>query len=443
MFPNPHDALPLPPHPNLEQYKKRAKDLLKASRSSDPAALRAWCALWIEKMFVEMFVIPSEVAVSQSDTAMQSRDLVSGPNTELSLRIHHWTNELEKFARQQLPQPTWGRTHSSVPPSAARRSKTATLTAAQFVIARAQGFESWPKLAKHLEAVARANSQVNRFERAADSIVAGDVALLEKMLHEQPELIRTRSTRRHQATLLHYISANGIEGYRQKTSNNIVEIADLLLRAGADVNAVADVYGGSTTLGLVATSIHPERAGVQETLLQLLLDHGATIDPANSPVGPLVNICLANGRVHAAEFLASRGARLDLEGAAGLGRLDVVKRYFDDSGALRPTATNIQMERAFLWACEYGRKPIVDFLLQRGVPLQSQANTGQTALHWAVIGGHVDTAKLLLDRGASLEAKNVHGGTPLDQALWSAAHGDPTIDYAQIADLLRSHGVKG
>ena len=35
MYPNPQDALPLPPRPNLEQYKKLAKDLVKAWKSSD------------------------------------------------------------------------------------------------------------------------------------------------------------------------------------------------------------------------------------------------------------------------------------------------------------------------------------------------------------------------------------------------------------------------
>ncbi len=29
------DTLPLPPHPSLEQYKKRAKDLVKAANSPD------------------------------------------------------------------------------------------------------------------------------------------------------------------------------------------------------------------------------------------------------------------------------------------------------------------------------------------------------------------------------------------------------------------------
>jgi ankyrin repeat protein len=404
MFPNPHDALPLPPRPNLEHYKKRAKDLLRASHSPDPTALRTWAAIWI-------------------DSLVRLSDLTITP--ALPVRIGRWTDQLEDFVRQKL-------------------SQTPTLAAAQFVLARAHGFESWPKLAEHIAATTRANSPINHFEHAVDAIIAGDTATLEKLLRQHPALIRAHSTRRHQATLLHYISANGIEGYRQKTPQNIVQIAELLLHAGAAVNAVADVYGGSTTITLVATSLHPERAGVQPALLQLLLDHGATIDPPNSAPGSTVNSCLANGRIRAAEFLATHGSPLDLEGAAGLGRLDVVKTFFDDSGAppSNATITETKKERAFLWSCEYGRNNVVDFLLQRGVDIQTQVNTGQTALHWAVIGGHEDTITLLISRGAHLGAKNTYGATPLDQALWSAAHGDPTIDYAHIADVLKHHAAK-
>ena len=44
------DALPLPPRPNLEQYKKRAKDLVKICKSSDRDALRAWVTEWIKAL---------------------------------------------------------------------------------------------------------------------------------------------------------------------------------------------------------------------------------------------------------------------------------------------------------------------------------------------------------------------------------------------------------
>src|ERR1700680_3383546 len=366
MFPNPQDALPLPPRPSLEHYKKRAKDLVKACHSTDASAIRAWAANWM-------------------DSLVCLTDLNITP--QLPVRIDHWTDELEKFARQQL-------------------SKTCSLSAAQFIIARAQGFESWPKLSNHLAAIIRASSVVNHFELAADSIVTGDVVTLERLLGENPNLVRARSTRRHQATLLHYISANGVEGYRQKTPKNIVQITDLLLQSGADVNASADVYGGSTTLALVATSPHPERAGVQNALMQLLRDHGAIIDLPHHPAGGIVNICLANGRTHAAKFLGERGAGLDLEAAAGVGRLDLVKTYFDKNGNLKTSATKTQMERGFLWSWEYGENGVAEFLLQRGVSIETQARTGQTALHWAVIGGHLGTVNVLLLRNGPLEARD-------------------------------------
>src|SRR2546422_201931 len=59
---------------------------------------------------------------------------------------------------------------------------------------------------------------------AADAIVNGDAGKLKRLLRENPTLVRARSTREHGATLLHYTSANGVEGYRQKTPKNIVEI---------------------------------------------------------------------------------------------------------------------------------------------------------------------------------------------------------------------------
>jgi hypothetical protein len=42
------DALPLPSRPNIEQYKKLAKDLQHACQSSDPGAIRNWAARWLE-----------------------------------------------------------------------------------------------------------------------------------------------------------------------------------------------------------------------------------------------------------------------------------------------------------------------------------------------------------------------------------------------------------
>jgi hypothetical protein len=306
--------------------------------------------------------------------------------------------------------------------------KTGTkLADAQFTLAREHGFDSWPKFAKHVEALGRKTSPTSKFEQAADAIIAGDAPTLARLLHEDPKLIRARSTRVHRATLLHYVAANGFEDYRQKTPANALEIAKILLDAGAEVDATSDSYGKDTTLVLVATSIHPKRAGVQIELMQLLLDRGAAPDG--------VNPCLRNGRPEAAEFLAQHGAPLDLEGAAGLGRLDQVQKLLGET-------TPAQRNAGLWWASEYGRDEVVDFLLDNGADLRAGENTALPALHWAVVGGHLDTVKLLLKRGASLEAKNQYGGTALGQAHWCVANSDPAIDYASIVKLLIDAGAK-
>src|SRR5438105_363198 len=104
MYPNPQDVRPLPPRPNLEQYTEQAKALVEASASDDPAALREWISRWLD---------------ARGD------------------------QEVERFVRGHM-----------------RERK---LTEAQFVIARAYGFLSWPKFAAHLEGLGQP-SPVSDFE---------------------------------------------------------------------------------------------------------------------------------------------------------------------------------------------------------------------------------------------------------------------------------------
>jgi ankyrin repeat protein len=206
----------------------------------------------------------------------------------------------------------------------------------------------------------------------------------------------------------------------------------LLLDAGADVNATADMYGsGDTALMLAATSIHPFKAGVLAPLIDLLIERGADINPQQQSI---VWACLANDRPHGAVLMAERGAQLDLETAAGVGRLDVVKKNFD-------TATQEQRDRGFRWACQYGRRDVVDFLIDRGINLRAGENSGQTALHLAAHHAELTTVKLLIARGAPLEAKNAYGGTVLGQATWSCMNSGFPVDHAVIIETLLEEGA--
>src|SRR4029078_948036 len=132
-----------------------------------------------------------------------------------------------------------------------------------------QSFETWADLVAFVDA-ARKPGPVATFETAVEAVVSGDLATLQALLREQPDLVRSRSSRRHHATLLHYTAANGVEGERQKTPPNAVEIATCLLDAGAEADALADMYGGKcTTLGMLVSSGHPAEAGVQAPLAEL------------------------------------------------------------------------------------------------------------------------------------------------------------------------------
>jgi len=402
-------ARPFPTHPNLEQYKKQAKDLLKAS--ADSQAVHAWAAQWV---------------ASYIDDEAETQARLRGAALTPSLRE---LAEREEIARVE-------RAVQSKPP--------AKLTDAQFFIARAHGFESWPKFTRQVRALQRRDSPDARFEAAADAIVTGDIQTLRQLLAQDPSLISARSHRSHNATLLHYVAANGIEGFRQKTPKNIVDIAKLLLDSGADIRATSNAYGGpSTVLGLAATSIHPFRSGVDQPLLETLLDRGASTEsPAGAGSGQSAILgCLTNGRGNAAALLAARGARLNLETAAGAGRMDVVQSFFTDDGKLKPPATQRQLQRGFLWACQFGHLAIAEFLLDRGADLRDQAETSETGLHWAVVGCQLPVIQFLLKRGAPLEEPNAYGGTALGQAGWCFENA-PALDFYPIFEVLLAAGAE-
>jgi len=374
------DAKQLPARPNLEQFRKQAKDLLKECRSAE---------------------------------AVQ--------------RVKRFHPRLGQLTEAQIADAKF------------------LLADAQWVIAQEYAFESWPKFANHVQEIARTDSPVSKFELAADAIVSGDLATLKKLLSKDGELAHARSTRVHRAPLIHYVAANGVEDFRQKTPRNIVQITQALLDAGAEVDATSMAYGGpSTALGLAATSYHPAKAGVQLELLDVLLKAGACINGPPGGWSPLV-AALHNGRGQAALFLADRGASLDLEGAAGTGRIDAMALYMTNEGTLQAGATQEQLNYGFLWACEYGHANTVKFLLDRGFRPDRNFKQRETGLHWAAFGGHADIVDLLLKANAPVNGKDERfGGTPLGWAIYGWANPAPELEsghYYEVVELLVRAGA--
>ncbi len=294
---------------------------------------------------------------------------------------------------------------------------------AKLALARWYDFSDWSKLEDYVEAVGKPGP-VQRFERAVELVVDGDIPTLRRLLAEDPDLVRRRSTRMthfdppvHGAMLLHYLAANGVEGYRQRSPKNAAAVAQVLLEAGADPDALAALYGGQcTTLALLVSSTPPAQAGVQVALVETLVDHGASITPRGEGewVSP-VETALVFGKQDAAKTLVKRGAPVEtLAAAAGLGDIETARRMLSDANA-------IDRHRALALAAQNGRTDVVRLLLDAGADPNRFNPPGTHShsppIHQAIAAGYLDVVKLLVARGARLDIKDtIYGGTPLGWA---------------------------
>ena len=371
-------ARTLPPRPNLDQLKLQAKELL-----DDYAAGRASAAARIA--------------------------------------AHH-----PRFAGQ----------------SAATIAAAFALADAQLVIAREYGFQSWPQLKQRVELGPRIDAipRHPRFGEALAALDAGDAGRLRTMLASDPSLVTARTNLDPPygyftgAMLLHHVAGN--PGRDTRLPPNIVEIARVLLDAGADVDAVTigpspsnspDTQGAST-MGLVLTSKQASDMNVSGALIDLLLERGAALDV--HAAGALDG-SLANHAPRAAEKLMALGAAPDLFAAAALGRMDLLAAFFDARGELiaPPTRHGKEMAArdaiglALLYAYVRSQPDAVDFLLEKDGNWNMTGVNNGTALHRAAWAGDLAMVKRLVAKGADINNRdNPFFGTPMDWAWHNKQH---------------------
>jgi ankyrin repeat protein len=303
---------------------------------------------------------------------------------------------------------------------------------ARLVVARDYSFHTWHDLEKFARDVQR-DGPVRQFEIAVEAVVSGDIDKLKSMLREGPPLAQARSARSHRATLLHYIAANGVEDVRQKTPPNAVEVAKVLLEAGADPDAPAIMYDNlCTTMSMLVSSSPPAQAGLQADLAETLVDHGARHIGPGSEWKSNVMTALAFGFTTTAQRLVKRGAPVDdLPTAAGLGRIDDVKQLLATSDAK-------SRQVALALASQHGHDEVVRLLLDAGEDPNRYNPEGfhahSTPLHQAIASDRAQVVQLLLDRGARMDIRDkVYQGNALDWALY--------CERPAIADQLRNRGA--
>lgn len=275
------------------------------------------------------------------------------------------------------------------------------------------------------------------FEKAVDAVISGDTETLQSLLKKEPDLIRMRSSRAHRAMLIHYVAANGVEDERQRTPTNAVDVANVLIDAGAEIDATfLDGRSGTTPLVSLVTSFHPHKSGVAAELVSVFVNAGARVDGLKEDGEPL-RLALSFEYPESVQALLKCGAKvMNVEVAAGLGEFELVEGFVNERDI-----SSRELEEAFWSACKYGHTEVAECLLKCGLDIDARGGANNTGLMLASQRGRRDTVEMLLDYGASVGLKNDFGGSALGSTMYFLAnHPAPDADYAGVIELLLNAG---
>ncbi|HEV7405834.1 MAG TPA: ankyrin repeat domain-containing protein [Chthoniobacteraceae bacterium] len=207
------------------------------------------------------------------------------------------------------------------------------------------------------------------------------------------------------------------------------EVVGILLAHGADPQA----RGREWTSTLSSAFGNP-------ALLEALIRAGAEV---NDPRENLLTNAAGLGLLDVAQVLIRLGA--DVHGRPNARPLNAAIRrrqtYADShvpemvalllKAGARPTTDDLG---AAMWVEQHDAgRPITALLLQAGAPTTATAGSRWTALHHAALNRDAVAAKLLLDAGAELEAKDEFGRTPLDLAA--------SVGAGEVVALLLARGA--
>jgi ankyrin repeat protein len=346
------EAKPLPARPSLEQYKKQAKDLVKAFRaeqSRKPGGSE---------------VVPSE--------AIQR------------VRKHH-----PRFA--DLPDEQIASTRFA-------------LADAQFVIAIEHGFESWPKFAKHVEALAQAS-----FAASVSNPVA---AFIEAACVPRDAPHSSGTLERAEAILAAHPDVASSNIYTAAILGDVVGVRRFLAIDARNATTKGGPYGWDALTHLCFSRyLRLERARSKGFLAaaKALLDAGASantgwMETSHEPHPEW------ESAIYGAAGIAQHPelTRLLLERGAdpndGETPYHVVETYDNtvmkilvESGKLNDTSMTTLLLRKADWHDFEGIK----WLLEHGADPNRATQWGRTAFHHAVLRDNsIEIFRVLLDHGA-------------------------------------------
>jgi len=197
-----------------------------------------------------------------------------------------------------------------------------------------------------------------------------------------------------------HMSAEGTAALVWAATRNDLAMADLLLRAGADVKA-ANEFG--------ATALYAAAAHADPAMTAKLLAAGAD---ANTP--------LMSGETPLME-------------AAGRGNLATVRALLSNKANPNARESN-GGQTALMWALSHRQSAVVEELVNRGADVHAGSKTGFTPLMFAAQTGDVDSARILLRAGA--KPNDAQPKTALTPLMIASAMG-----HTEAVNLLLDNGA--
>ena len=197
--------------------------------------------------------------------------------------------------------------------------------------------------------------------------------------------------------------------------NGDLEGVQAELDNGVDVDEKDDLWG-RTPLHIAAEEGHKEIA-------ELLIAAGADVNAKDSVGFTPLHEAAWKGHKEVVELLIDNGADVN------------AKSDWFERTPLHDAVPNIKIP------ANKEAKEIVELLIAKGADMNAKDGVlGDTILHYAASQGHKEIAKLLIAKGADVNVRTDGGGnprdghTPLDWAILSK--------QTEITDLLRKHGGK-
>jgi ankyrin repeat protein len=227
-----------------------------------------------------------------------------------------------------------------------------------------------------------------------------------------------------------------------------LEEVQLLLDAGADVNATMNARSGSWVYNQAPAITHAVLTNHSE-VVELLIAYGADLELAE--LGYLDTALHTAAHLNNADIvkiLLESGAdpnpisrhtnwETPLHYAAEAGAIDAVQALLD--GGVEVDVRIDQGRSPMMNIIKEGRSgygsPVVRVLLDNGADPSLQDNSGSTALHYAAMNGRTDTIQLLIEHGASLDLTNDLGNTALHLAASRSKSGAVSVLIEQGASL--------